>query len=85
MVQSVARNLARVLTSSEEVQRKQVKTQVLSVNIVHWTTCFGFLGGHHQVQQTIGDNIFHGIELLDVDISLSVFCMAIHREKLWGP
>jgi hypothetical protein len=29
--------------------------------------------GHHQVQQAIGDNIFHGFKLLDVEISSSIF------------
>ena len=42
------------------VQCKEVKntTSLLSVNsVVNRTTCFGLLGGHHQVQQVlvIGD------------------------------
>jgi len=36
-----------------------VKTQqvVIRNNVVNWRTCFGLLGGHHQVQQVlaIGD------------------------------
>ena len=44
-------------------------------------TCFGLLGGHHKVQQAIGDNISHGFKLLDFEISSSIFCMAIYRQK----
>jgi len=56
-----------------KVQCKEVKntTSLLSVgNVVNKTTCFGLLGGHHQVQQvlTIGE---YRIERLDVEISSS--------------
>ena len=66
-----------------KVQCKEVKTQevVICNNVVNWTTCFGLLGGHHQVLQAIWYNIFHGFKLLDVEISSPTFCMAIYREK----
>jgi hypothetical protein len=39
-----------------EVQCKEVKkySKFISVNsVVNWTTCFGLLGGHHQIQQVL--------------------------------
>ena len=56
-----------------KVQCREVKTQQVwsVINDINWTTCFGLLRGHHQVQQAIGDNIFHGFKLLDVEISSS--------------
>ena len=66
-----------------KVECKEVKTQVVICNnVVNWTTCFGLLGGHHQVQQAIGDSIFHGFKLLDVEISSSIFFMAIVIQKI---
>ena len=60
------------LAFDKKVECKEVKNtnSLLSVDsVVNKTTCFGLLGGHHQVQQET--NVFHGIEWLDVEISSS--------------
>ena len=68
------------------VYRSQNTTSWSVINDINWTTCFGLLRGHHQVQQANGDNIFHGFKLLDVETSSSIFSILWQYmvKKLWG-
>ena len=49
---SFSQKLSDEIQLTLKVQCKEVKTQQVDRNnVVNLTTCFGLLGGHHQVQQ----------------------------------
>ena len=80
---SFSQKLSDEIQLTLKVKCKEVKTQQVDRNnVVNLTTGFGLLGGNHQVQQAIGDNISYGFKSLDVEISSSILYGNIQRKKL---
>ena len=70
-----------------KVQCKGVKHNKLICNTdINWTTCFGLLRDHHQVQQALWRHIYYmEFKLVDVEISSSIFSILRNmRRKLLG-